>query len=109
MILVSELTSGMLTTPQLFGFLKFDQCRATPSGETEQGAVCAMKRIDRVIRESQVALVEQGKVLFGFTVIARAFLPLNFCIILRYFTSAHGNLINISALKRLSTERVPYP
>ncbi|PUU79841.1 hypothetical protein B9Z19DRAFT_1063916 [Tuber borchii] len=63
----------------LFGFLKFDYVKEAPSEKTAQEATCALKRIERAIRESQVTLIEQDKALFGFAVIATAFLPLNFC------------------------------
>ncbi|KAG0641316.1 hypothetical protein HOY80DRAFT_1135348 [Tuber brumale] len=63
----------------LFGFLKSDHAKVASSEKTAQEATDAMKRIELAVMASQATLVEQDKALFGFAVIATAFLPLNFC------------------------------
>ena len=74
MIRISEVAVRVLTTRQLFGFLKSDQAKTALSARIAQEAA-SMKRTEAF----RVQQVQQAQTLSVFTVVATAFLPLSFC------------------------------
>jgi len=80
----------MLTTRQLFGFLKSDEASGAPSERTAQEAADAMNRAEGTMRETQKILQQQAqqtKTLSVFTVVTTMFLPLSFATSVRCLPS----------------------